>query len=194
MNLNLPVLPEKGKRNLMYAGLVVLGLAALLFTYKLFFHKAPVTGVYTSAPAASGMSDAPTHSTAPVKLQAYDKITAAKKMRIPEIILSDPKVELVGTAKLKPSEGGYTIGAVVNTETGKAEIITKEEPRPLFGFGGKTEVGALAGVSTGGDTAILYARQDVLRIGPVNLGAIGGAGTVGGKLGAGAFVDVSVRW
>jgi hypothetical protein len=194
MQINLPLLPEKGKRTLMYIGLGLLALAGLLVLYKTFIYKAPVTGVFTAAKPADGMAGAPTHTTPPVALQAYDKETAVKKMKIPEIILSDPKLELVGTGKVKPSEGGYTIGAVTNIETGKTEIITKEEARPLFGFGGKTEVGALAGMSTKGDTALIYVKQDVLRVGSVNLGAVGGAGTVGGELAAGAFVNVSVRW
>lgn len=178
----------------MYTGLGILIVAGLLLVYKTFFYKPPVTGVYSTAKPADGMKDAPTHTTPPVKLQAYDKGKATKLMGIPEIILSDPKLELIGTGKVKPSEGGYTIGAVTNTDTGKTEIITKEEPRPLFGFGGKTEVGALAGITTKGDTALIYVKQDVLRIGSVNLGAVGGAGTVGGNLAAGALIDVSVRW
>jgi hypothetical protein len=194
MQINLPIIPEKGKRTLLYIGLGILALAGLGFAYKLFVYKKPVTGIYTAAKPADGMADAPTHTTPPVTLQAYDKETAVKKMNIPEIILSDPKLELVGTGRVKPSEGGYTIGAVTHTDTGKTEIITKEEPRPLFGWMGKSEIGALAGVSTGGDTAIIYAKQDVLRIGSVNLAAVGGVGTVGGKLGAGVFVDVGFRW
>lgn len=190
----LPLLPEKGKRTVMYAGLGILALAGLGFAYKTFFYHAPVTGVYSSAKPADGMANAPTHTTPPVKLKAYDKPTALKKMDIPPEVLSDPKRELVATGKVKPSEGGYTIGAVTNTDTGVTEIITKEEPRPLFGWFGKTEVGALAGVTTKGDAAIIYAKQDLVRVGPVNLGAVGGVGTIGGSLGAGAFVDISVRW
>jgi hypothetical protein len=194
MQINLPLIPEKGKRTLLYIGLGILVLAGMGFAYKLFIYKKPATGNYTAAKPADGMANAPTHTTPPVKLQAYDKETAGKKMQIPEIILKDPKLELVGTGRVKPSPGGYTIGAVTNIETGKTEIITKEEPRPLFGWMGKSEIGALAGVSTGGDTAIIYAKQDILRIGSVNLAAVGGVGTVGGKLGAGAFVDVGFRW
>lgn len=194
MQINLPLLPEKGNRGIMYAGLVILILAGLGFAYKLFFYSKPATGIYSTAKPADGMANAPTHTTPPVPLQAYDKNNAIKKMNIPEIILKDPKLELVGTGRVKPSEGGYTIGAVTNIETGKTEIITKEEPRPLFGFGGKTSIGALGGVSTMGDTALIYASQDVLRVGSMQLGAVAGGGTVGGKLAAGALVNVRYSW
>jgi len=194
MQINLPIIPEKGKRGLLYALLGVLAVAGAILAYKTFFYKKPITGVYSPAKPADGMANAPTHTTPPVKLQAYDKETAYKKMHIPEIVLSDPKLELIGTGKVKPSEGGYTIGAVTNIETGKTEIITKEEKRPLFGFGGKTSIGALAGMTTKGDAALLYVNQDVLRIGGVNIGATGGAGTVGGELAAGAFVNVKYSW
>jgi hypothetical protein len=194
MQINLPVIPDKGKRTAMYIGLGILALAGMLLLYKTFIYHAPVPGIWTGTEPAKGMANAPTHTTPPVKLQAYDKETAVKKMNIPEIILSDPKLELVGHGKVKPSEGGYTIGAVTNIETGKTEIITKEEPRPLFGFGGKTSIGALAGVSTKGDVALMYVSQDLLRIGGVNIGAAGGAGTVGGELAAGAFVNARFSW
>lgn len=166
MQINLPLLPEKGKRTFLYIGLGVLVVAGLLFAYKSFFYKPPATGIYSVAKPADGMNGAPTHTTPPVKLQAYDKETAVKKMKIPEIILSDPKLELVGTGKVKPSEGGYTIGAVTNTETGKTEIITKEEARTLFGFGGKSELAIGADLSTRtGLTGVFEGRQDLLRIG-----------------------------
>lgn len=189
----LQLLPKKGKRLVMYSGLGILVLAAVGFVYKTFFYHAPVTGIYSAAPPAHGMAQAPTHAVKSAPLQVYDKKKVGKEMKLPPEVMADPR-EVTATATFPPSEGGYTAAAVTDTVTGITEIVQREEERPLFGFGGKTEIGALAGIATKGEAAIIYARQDILRIGPINLGGIAGAGMIGGELGAGVFVDVSVRW
>jgi hypothetical protein len=189
----IPLLPEQGKRNIMYAGIGILILAGVGFVYKTFFYHAPVTGIYASTLPAHGMAGQTTHPVKSAPLQVYDKKKAGKEMNLPPDVIADPR-EITATATLPPSEGGFTAAAVTDTVTGKTEIIAKEEPRPLFGFGGKTEVGVLAGMTTSGEALLPYVRQGVLRVGPVNLGGVAGGGIIGGKLGAGAFVDVSVRW
>jgi hypothetical protein len=196
MQINLPILPDKGKRLALYIGLGVLALCSALFAYKTFFYHAPVTGVYQAAKPADGMASAPTHAVQSAPLQAYDKKAAIAKMGIPDIQLSDPKLELVATSRTSKDRQGYitTSAAIANTETGKVEIIEKKE-RSLFNFGGQSEVGVRAGIGTGGQQAAIYARQDLLRVGAVNLAGYGEANmnTLKG-LEAKAMVDVSVRW
>lgn len=193
MLFNLPSLPDQKKRTAMYIGLAILSLAGAGFVYKTFFYHPAVTGIYGAALPAHGMAAAPTHSVTTAPLQVYDKKKVAKEMKLPPEVMADPR-EITATAIFAPSEGGYTVAAVTDTVTGITEIVQRTEERPLFGFGGKTEIGALAGMTTKGEAAIIYARQDVLRIGPVNLGGIVGGGMIGGELGAGAFLDVSLRW
>lgn len=178
----------------MYALLSILIVSGLLFAYKLFFYHAPVTGIYTTPPPAKGMPAQPSKSVPIKSIQAYDKKQAAKKMQLPPEVVGDPAKEVVATGLLKPSEGGYTVAAVTDTSTGITTLTTREEPRPLFVFGGKTEIGTLAGITTGGEAAIVYARQDIARVGPVHLGAATGAGIIGNKFAGGAFVDVKFSW
>lgn len=175
--------------------LALLAIAGAGFAYKLFFHRAPATGIYSAAAPASGMSGAPTHTTVPVPLKAYDKKQAGKLMAIPDVVLADPKLEITGTARLKPSPGGYTAAAVTNTTTGETTIITKEEKRPFFGFLGQTEIGARGGISTGGQQGAIYARQDLLRLGSVNLAGYAEANASAIRSPeAKAMLDVSIRW
>lgn len=188
------LLPEKGKRTtIMYVGLGIAVLAGGGFVYKSFFYHAPDRGNYTTAQPAHGMAGAETHPVKSAPLQVYDKKKAAKEMKLPEEIIADPR-EVTATALLPPSDGGYTVAAVTDVVTGKTELIKKEEERPLFGFGGKTEIGALVGVTSGGDAVIGYVRQDLLRIGPINLAGAAGAGVIAGKLASGGFFDISGRW
>lgn len=192
----LPILPEKGKRGLLIVLVVILALAACSLAWKVFFYKAPVTGVFAPAKPADGMSDVPTHTTKPVPLQAYDKAKAIKVMGIPEIMLSDPKLELVATSKTSKDRQGYitTSAAITDTTTGKTTIIEKKE-RSLFSFGGATELGLRAGIGTAGQTGGVYARQDLARVGNVYLAGYGEAAmSVTRPAEAKAMVDISWRW
>ena len=186
--------PDSGQRNRMYVLLGILIVAGLMFTYKVFFYHGPVTGVYTTPPPAKGMPSKPSKKVALASIQVYDKKQAAEEMHLPPEIINDPVKEVVATALLKPTEGGYTVAAITDTSTGVTELTTREEPRPLFAFGGKSEVGALVGVTTGGEAALIYARQDIGRVGPIHLGGAVGGGMIGGKIGGGGFVDVKVSW
>lgn len=196
MLIKMPLLPEKGNRRVMIALLVILALAAAGLGYKLFFYRATATDIYQPAKPADGMANAPTHETKPVKLVAYDKDKAIRVMGIPEIILKDPKLELVATSRTKKDRDGYstTSAAITNTETGKTQIIEKTE-RSIFSFGGKTEIGARAGIGTGGYVGTIYARQDLLRVGNVHLAGYGEAGASAlSRPEAKAMVDISYRW
>ena len=186
--------PDSHQRDRMHILLCILIVAGMLFIYKLFFYHAPVTGIYTTPPPAKGMPSKPSKTVAVKEIQVYDKKQAAEEMHLPSEIINDPTKEVVASALLKPSEGGYTIAAITDTSTGVTELTTREEPRPLFAFGGKSEVGALVGITTGGEAAIIYARQNIGRVGPVNLGGAVGGGMIGGKIGGGGFVDVKVEW
>jgi hypothetical protein len=121
----------------------------------------------------------------------YDKTVAAKKMKLPPL---QPTQEILTTSTMKPSTGGYTTATVIDTETGVAETIVREEKRPLFGFGGQSEIGIRGGLSTKGQQAAIYARQDVLRIGGIHLAGYGelNAGMVAPE--AKAMLDISYRW
>ena len=186
--------PDRHQRDRMYILLCILIVAGMLFMYKLFFYHAPVTGIYTTPPPAKGMPDKPSKKVAVTSIQVYDKKQAAEEMHLPPEVISNPAKEVVATALLKPSEGGYTIAAITDTGTGVTELTTREESRPMFAFGGKSEVGALVGMTTGGEAAIVYARQSIGRVGPVSLGGAVGGGMIGGKIGGGGFVDVKVEW
>jgi hypothetical protein len=72
--------------------------------------------------------------------------------------------------------------------------VAKEKPKSLFGLGGQSEIGLLGGVTRRGDTALVFARQDLVRVGTVHLFGAGGAGVVGSDVAYGVFVGASVRW
>jgi len=183
-------------RSKMIVGFVVVAVIALVvFAYKLMqAPERPVAG-FVAPPPASGMPVVAKESVKlAVPLKVHSKQLAVKKMKLPPAIADDPAKQVVATATLKPSAGGYTVAAVIDTDTGITDLVAKEKPRSLLGFGGTSEIGLLGGVTRRGDTALVFARQDLVRVGTVHLFGAGGAGFAGGDGVYGAFVGASVRW
>lgn len=176
---------------------VLIGLAvivALIWAYKAFWPETKPQG-YQTAPPAAGMATASTHEVyIKPSVKAIDKKQAARKMDLPSTVIDNPDVEIISTATIKPSEGGSTTATTVNTQTGAVETIVKENPRPLFGFGGKTEIGIRAGISTRGQQGALYVRQDVLRIGGIHLAGYGEINGGTGNAEAKGMIDLSYRF
>jgi hypothetical protein len=106
--------------------------------------------------------------------------------------------KITASATLKPSDGGYKAVSLYDPKTGQSTILAEEQKRPLFSFGGQTEVGIRAGLTTsGGQEGTVYTRQDILRIGGVYTAVYGEAGintNITVKPAAKAMVDVSYRW
>jgi len=170
-------------------------IALVVFAYKLMqAPERPVAG-FVAPPPASGMPITPKESVnLTVPLKVHNKKLAVNKMKLPAAIADDPAKQVTATAALKPSPGGYTVAAVIDTDTGATDLVAKEKPRPLLGFGGTSEVGAIGGITNRGDSALVFVRQDLIRVGNVNLFAVGGAGVMGGDFAGGIFAGASIKW
>jgi len=171
----LEISPEKAAKVKRWSYIVficVLAVGAMLVAWKVFLYDKPVkSGKYETAAPAKGMAEAPKHDVVlQVPVKALDKKVAAKKMKLPPEVIDDPIKELVSTASMGPSDGGYTTATVIDTSTGEASTIVREEKRPFWGFGGKTSVGAGLDISTrAGQVEVLEVNQDLLRMGSVQL-------------------------
>ncbi len=186
---------SKHRHDILIGSICFLIAAGLVFARKLLWSDPRPAPAFIAPPPAKGMAAVPTEEvTLPVTLKTHSKKVAAKKMKLPAEIVEDPAKEITATADLKPSDGGYTMAAITDTSTGVTSIIAKEKPRPLFALGGESEVGLLGGTTDSGDAALVFARQDMLRVGPAHLFGAAGAGVVGGDLGWGLFIGVSARW
>jgi len=186
------VLPRK---QFIYALAAVALFVAGIWLYKAFAPAPVQPAGYQPAIPAHGMSGAPTSTVTVQKpLIVIDKPTARKKMKLPTAIVDNPSVVITSTASAPASEGGHEIATVLDTTTGITETVIKENPRPWFGFGGKTEIGLRAGLSTRGEQAALYVRQDILRVGKVYLAGYGevNGGTTNAE--AKGMIDLSVRF
>jgi hypothetical protein len=183
------------KYDILAAFFFLLVVSGLVFVKKIFWPPERPVKAFITPPPANGMPIMAVESVelnTPLKI--HSKKVAVKKLDLPVVIVNNPAKQITATAALKPSVGGYTVAAVVDTDTGVIDLIANEKPRSLFDFGGVLEVGLLGGVTTRGDSALVFVRQDLLRVGNVNIFGAGGAGVIGGSFGAGAFVGASVKW
>jgi hypothetical protein len=183
------------KRYLVYTLITVGVLAGLAFAYKLFWSKPAIVNtplVAKEAPAATRVEKV--YIKGPERLVVYNREDLIKKIPIAPEVVADHHNQFTSSAAIIPSPYGGTAVAFTNISTGKSGISYIPKERPWFGFGGQTEVGIRGGIGTSGTTGVAYARQDILRIGKVNLAGYGEAGIHGDKAGAAAMVDVSVRW
>lgn len=171
-------------------------ISALLFVQNLFTnHSGTSPADYKTPPPAKGMpATAKEEITLSVPLKIYPKKEAVKKLKLPPVIAEDPAKHVTATAALKPSPGGYTVAAVTNVSTGTTDIISRESPLPLFALGGESEIGAFGGISSHGNTAVIFGRQDLLRIRSAHVFGAGAVGIIGQDIGYGVFAGVSARW
>lgn len=190
--IDLSIVPNNVKRNITYLAIGLAVVSVAVFAYKLLSPKPAAVTTYATAPPAKGMANAPTTDVElKVPLVVYDKAVVAKKLKFPPLPSTQ---EVLTTSTLKPSEGGYTTATVIDTETGVAETIVREEGRSLFGFGGQSEIGIRGGLSTGGPEGAVYIRQDLLRVGGVYVAGYGELTGRGAIPEAKAMLDISYRW
>lgn len=132
----------------------------------------------------------------PVVVKAYPKAQAVKRLHLPTGVANDPNQQVISTAELKPSRGGYVTATVLDTATGEAVTRVTEKPRPLFELGGQTEVGLRYGITTrGGQQGTLYARQDLVRVGLVSVsGYVEAAAGPAASPAATAQIDARISW
>lgn len=180
--------------------LAVLALAVVLFAWKLFapgLVSKPTPAPMQIAPPATalaGLEKQPLPQ--PVVVRAYPKAQAVKRLHLPPEVGNDPNQQVISSAELKPSRGGYVTATVLDTATGEAVTRVTEKPRPLFELGGQTEVGLRYGITTrGGQQGTLYARQDLVRVGLVSVsGYVEAAAGPAASPAATAQIDARISW
>jgi hypothetical protein len=146
------------------------------------------------ATAVAGLTKQPLPQ--PVRVLAYPKAQAIKKLQLSQDVADDSDQQIISSSDLKPSRGGYTTATVLDTRTGEAVTRVTEQPPQMFELGGQTEIGLRYGISTrGGQMGTLYARQDLLRVGLVSISGYGEASAgLGSAPAALAQVDVRISW
>jgi hypothetical protein len=174
----------------------LLALAAAALAYKIIVPGQAKTEAFQVATEVHSAESVPKHIiAAPVAIKAYDKARVIKKLSLPPEVAASAKEEILTSAEIPASDGGYTAVTILDTVSGDVTTSLQEKTAPLFALGGPGEVGVRYGFSSrGGAQAALYARQDIMRIGRACLSGYGevNAGTAAPE--AKALLDLSIRF
>lgn len=113
-----------------------------------------------------------TQEITPIKVITL-KPEAKKKLKLPRAVQADPKQHVTAATKVEPSERPQLVTTVINEDTGESTTYVVEEPRPWIGVRDRGEVSLAYGIKKEGPVARLAARQELLQIKALGLGAVG---------------------
>lgn len=179
------------------AGLIFL---AAYFAW-LYFRPDPApVNRYTTAKPTAVVANIPPVTVAMHSrtIQALPKAITAKKLKITPDEIGNDSSQIIQAVDIPATEGGAVAVTFLNVSTGRSRTIWKEKPRPFVSFESATEIGMRYGLSSHGEqTAALYLRRDLARIGGVHLSGYVEAATglsVAARPEAKAMIDISYRW
>jgi hypothetical protein len=126
------------------------------------------------------------------EVETIVKADVSKKLNLADGITQDENKQVTCSGVVPAYEGKTDIVSVIDTKTGKSEIVAKEEALPWFEFESKKEIGARAGYGIKNSQEVdIYGRWDFLRIGKVHVGVYGEGNTAGD---AKAMLNVGYKW
>ena len=139
----------------------------------------PAQKDYTTAAPIPAAKNIATVQLPAKKIIALEKKAVSKKLKLPEAIAGDDQKQIIATAQIPETDttGKTDIVAVLDTQQGTTELLTKQQPLSFFGFENEKAIGLRYGISA--DTASLhreadiYGRWDFLRTGSVHWGLYG---------------------
>ena len=116
----------------------------------------------------------------PERIVTVEKEVVVERLSLPAWVRDNPAEQTIATAQIAPYRGTTSAVAVLNTETGKSQIIAKQDPLTLLAFVNEKEIGIRAGANIKGEPeTTLYGRYDFFRIGSVHVGVSGEAASTG---------------
>lgn len=183
-------LPWKRYTSYLFIGLMAL--AGFIFGYNRLFPDKPIDSTPSIMPEApQAVKVEKIYIQGPIRWRVYEKEKLSEKIPLSPEVKNNAKIQITDTAKIPDSPYGGTAVAFGNMSSGISGIEYTKNKRTLLGFGGKTEIGAMGGISTRGDVAVIYAGQPIIRIGVVEVGVAAGGGVIGGNGILGGVVKIS---
>ena len=110
----------------------------------------------------------------PERIVTIEKEKVVKELSMPGWIAADKLQQVIATASLPASRGGYNAVTLLNTQTGEGQIVAKERPLSLFAFENGLTAGLRFGLSSQlGQAGDVHVGWTFLRIGIAHVGAYG---------------------
>ena len=180
---------------LAFAGLGIVGLWLLW----VLFWPSPKLGTTTFVTAAvpSAVKSVPKQEVQITKIVVYEKQALAKKIPLPDNVVTNPVKEVIAVATVPRAQYGAETVTVIDKESGVAETLVKAKERPRASFESSGAVGVRAGVgSRDGYVGEVYVRQDLFQIKGVYVNLYGAIeANKSGEVNAKAMIGVDLfRW
>ena len=160
-------------------GTIIFGIAAVIVCISVYdwYHQQRQAAQkdYTTAAPIPAAKNINTTQIPVKKIIALDKKQASQKLKLPQAIAGDEQKQIIATALIPATDttGKTDIVAVLDTEQGTTELLTKQQPLSFVGFENKKAIGVRCGISTDTREADIYGRWDFLRTGSVHWGLYG---------------------
>lgn len=174
--------------------LAVLGAMLGIGLYFYFKPSPAPVGVHIEAkpaPEVAKIERVPVAIAKPV--QVY-RPAAKQKLKLPESVQRDEAAHVVASTKTAPDERQHTVTTLIDADTGETTTFDRVDPLPWIAPNTKTDIGAFLGYK-GREPAIrLEARQELLQIKAVHLGATASADLTPGEVDTFVGVGLWARW
>lgn len=107
----------------------------------------------------------------PAPVKTY-KPAVKKKLALPDAVQADDRQHVLQASRVEASDAPTTVTAVIDEETGRTEIYVREEPLPWLDLTPRGEAGAFFGLKRGEPAVRVTARQQLLQVKMLRIGAI----------------------
>lgn len=175
-----------------YAIVVAVVAAAGVLGFSLRPQPHPV-GVHVEAPPAPPVAKVEREPVKVDQVQAY-KPPAKKTLALPPAVQADPAQHVVAATRTTSDERAHTVTTVLDTATGEFTTYDRAEPDPWLAVNTKSEVGVFYGYK-GGEPAIrIDARQTLLQVKQLRIGAVASADATPGQIDTFVGVGAWMRW
>lgn len=129
----------------------------------------------------------------PKVVETIEKKVIVEKLKLPDWVKDDIDQQVIATAEIPPYKGATDAVAILNTKTGKSDIIAKQRSLSFFDFVNEKEIGIRYGMNINQDgtknQAAVYGKWDFVRVGNAYIG-----GYVEANTGSEAKAMVSVGY
>lgn len=121
------------------------------------------------------------------------KPNVKKKLRLPTPVQENERQQVTAATRVEPSENQTEVAAVVDLDTGRTELFTREIERPWMELRSKNRFGVYLGINGDGEQTVrAVVRHEFARTGPVTWAAVGMADMTQAR--AGGFVGIGAEF
>jgi hypothetical protein len=173
--------------------LVTLVIALVTILYVQFFQEPAPVGIHVEAAPAPQVAKVPKVAVPVTEVQAYAP-PAKKKLKLPALIQQADNQHVVASTRTAPDERPHTVTTVLDTSTGSFTTFDRAEPLPWIAAQPKTELGAFVGYRGGEPALRIEARQELLQVKALHVGAIASADAAASGVDGFVGVGVWARW